>query len=58
VHAPYEDKSDDTKDSFHEEPERELDQFPTYHVKVLFGDYNKIGQRIYFQTKNREWEFI
>jgi hypothetical protein len=38
-HAPTEDKSDDTKDSFYEEPECVFNQFP----------YEK---RRYFQTEN------
>jgi len=33
VHAPTEDKSYITKDSFCEELERAFDQFPKYHIK-------------------------
>jgi hypothetical protein len=40
VHFPTEDKSDDTKDNFYEEPERVLDQFLKYHMKILLGDFN------------------
>jgi hypothetical protein len=40
VHAPTEDKSDDTKDSFYEELERVFDKFPKNHMKILFGDFN------------------
>jgi hypothetical protein len=44
VHAPTEDKSYDTKDSFNKELERGLDQFLKYHMKILFGDLNtKVG---------------
>jgi hypothetical protein len=35
VHAPSEDKSDDTKDSFYEELEHVFNQFPKYHMKIL-----------------------
>jgi hypothetical protein len=34
MHAPTEDKIDDTKGSFSEEPERVIDQFPKYHMKI------------------------
>jgi hypothetical protein len=36
VHAPTEDKIDDTKDSFYEELERVFDKFPKYHMKILY----------------------
>jgi hypothetical protein len=39
VHAPTEDKCDDTKDTFYEELEGVFDQFPKYHVKILL-DFN------------------
>jgi hypothetical protein len=39
MHAPTEDESDDTKDSFYEELERVLDQFPKYQMKILLGDF-------------------
>jgi hypothetical protein len=43
VHAPTEDK-DDIKDSFYKELEQAFDQFLTYHMKILLGDFNaKIG---------------
>jgi len=35
VHAPTEDKSDNTKNNFYEELERILDQFPKHHMKML-----------------------
>jgi exonuclease III len=45
VHAPTEDKCDDTKDSFCEELEGIFDQFPKYHMKILLGDFNaKVGR--------------
>jgi exonuclease III len=40
VHAPMEDESDDTKDSFLEELEHVFVHFPKYHMKVLLGDLN------------------
>jgi exonuclease III len=39
-HAPTEDKTDDVKDSFHEELERIFDKFHKYHMKILLGDLN------------------
>jgi hypothetical protein len=35
VHAPSEDKSDDKKDNFCEEPEHVFDQFCKYNMKIL-----------------------
>jgi hypothetical protein len=56
MHAPTEDKSDDTKDSFHKELQRLLDQFP--HMKLLLGGFSKRSRkRRYFQTNSREREF-
>jgi hypothetical protein len=50
VHAPTEDKDDDIKDSFYEEPEQVLDQFPRYHMKILLGDFNaKVGREDIFK---------
>jgi len=40
VHAPSEDKSDDSKDSFYEELEQVFDHFPRHHMKILLGDFN------------------
>jgi len=40
VHAPTEDMRDDTKDSFYEELECVLDQFPKYQMKKLLGEFN------------------
>ena len=45
VHAPSEEKSDDSKDSFCEESESVFNHFPTYHIKILLGDFNaKLGR--------------
>ena len=48
MHAPSEDKSDDSKDSFYEEFEQ--DHFPRYHTKILIGDFNaKVGRENIFK---------
>jgi len=48
VHAPSEEKSDDSKDSFYEDLEQVFHHFPKYHMKILFGDFNaKVGERIF-----------
>jgi hypothetical protein len=44
VHAPAEDKSDDTKDSFYGELEHVFDQFPKYPVKILLDFSAKVGR--------------
>jgi exonuclease III len=50
VHAPTEDKDYVTKDSFYEELEQAFDQFPTYHMKILMGDFNaKVGTEDIFK---------
>jgi len=41
VHAPSEEKSDESKDSFYEELEQVFDHFPKYHMKILLGDFNE-----------------
>jgi hypothetical protein len=50
VHAPSEDKSDDSKDSFYEELEQVFDNFRRYHMKILLGDFNlKVGRENIFK---------
>jgi hypothetical protein len=50
VHAPTEDKTDDVKDSFHEELEHVFDKFPKCHMKILLGDFNsKVGREDIFK---------
>ena len=50
VHAPSEDKSDDSKDSFYEELEQVFDHFPRYRMKILLGDLNaKVGRENIFK---------
>ena len=52
VHAPSEEKSDSSKDSFCEELEQVLDHFPKYHMKIILRDFNaKVGRgNIFKQT--------
>jgi len=50
VHAPSEEKSDVSKDSFYEELEQVFDHFPKYHMKILLGDFNeKVGRENIFK---------
>jgi len=50
VHAPSEEKSEESKDSFYEELEQVLDHFPKYHMKMLLGDLNaKVGRENIFK---------
>ena len=50
VHAPSEEKSDESKDSFYEELEELFDQFPKYHIKMLLGYCNaKVGRENSFK---------
>jgi endonuclease/exonuclease/phosphatase family metal-dependent hydrolase len=50
VHTPTEDKDDDIKDSFYKELEQVFDQFTTYHMKILLGDFNaKVGREDIFK---------
>jgi len=45
VHAPSEEKSEESKDSFHEELEQVFDHLPKYHMKILLGDFKaKVGR--------------
>jgi len=58
VHAPSEEKSDETKDSFCEELEQVFFfyHFPKYHKKVLLRDFNaELGREdIFKQTIGNE----
>ena len=48
MHAPSEEKSDESKDSFYEDLEQVFDHIPKYHMKILLGDFNaKVGERIF-----------
>ena len=50
MHAPSEEKSDESKGSFYEELEQVFDHFPQYHMKMLLGDFNaKVGRENIFK---------
>ena len=54
MHAPSEEKSDDSKDSFYEELEQVSNHFPKYHMKFLLGDFNaKVGRENIFKPTIR-----
>ena len=40
AHAPTEEESDDSKDNFYEELEQVFRHLSTYHLKILFGNFN------------------
>jgi len=45
VHAPSEEKCEESKDRFYEELEQVFDHCPKYHMKILLGDFNaKVGR--------------
>ena len=46
VHAPSEEKSDESKDSFYEELEQVFfNHFPNYHMKILLENFNAKVER-------------
>jgi hypothetical protein len=47
VHAPTEDKTDYTKDSFYEELECVFSRFPKYDTKILVGGFNTRVDKIF-----------
>jgi len=50
VHAPSEEKRDDSKDSFYGELEQVFENFPMYLMKILFEDFNaKVGRENIFE---------
>ena len=50
VHAPSEEKSDESKDSFYEKLEQVFDHLPKFHMKILLGDFNaKVGRENIFK---------
>ena len=54
VHAPSEEKSDGSKDSFYEEIDQVFEHFPKYDTKVLLGDFNaKVGRENIFKLTIR-----
>ena len=40
MHAPNEEKSDDSEDRFYEESEQVFDHLPKHHMKILLQDFN------------------
>jgi len=50
VHAPSEEKSNDSKDRFYEELEWLFNHFPKYYTKILGEDFNaKVGREDIFK---------
>jgi hypothetical protein len=50
VHAPSEEKSDDSKDSFYEDLKQVFHNFPKYHTKIMLRDFNsKVGREDNFR---------
>ena len=50
MHAPSDEKSDESKDSFYEELEQVFDHLLKYHMKILLGDFNaKVGRENIFR---------
>jgi hypothetical protein len=45
VHAPREEKSDDSKDRFYVVSEQVFFYFPKYNMKILLGDFNEKVER-------------
>jgi endonuclease/exonuclease/phosphatase family metal-dependent hydrolase len=55
AHAPTEQESDYSKDSFYEELEEVFHHFPKYHMKILLGDFNaKVGRQDTFKPIGNE----
>ena len=52
MHAPSEEKSDDSKDRFYEELERFLNHFSKYHMEILLGEfYAKVVKERLFSNR-------
>jgi len=50
VHAPSEEESDESKDSFYEELKQVFDHFCKYHMEIMLGDFNaKVGRENVFK---------
>ena len=50
MHAPSDEKSDNSKRSSYEELEQVFNHFPKYHMKILLGDFNaKVGRENIFK---------
>ena len=53
MHAPSEEKRDNSEDSFYEESEQVFDHLPKYHMKILLRDFNaKLGKEDIFKPTN------
>ena len=53
MHAPSEEKSDDSKDSLYDELEQVFDHFLKYHIGILLGNFiAKVGRENIFKPKN------
>jgi hypothetical protein len=53
VHAPSEEKNDDSKDSSYEELEQGFDHFHKYNMKIILGDFNaNVGSENIFKLTN------
>jgi hypothetical protein len=54
AHAPTEQKSGNSKDSFYEELEQVFNHFPKYHMKIMLGDFKaKLGREDTFKLTIR-----
>jgi hypothetical protein len=52
LHAPSEERSDNSKDSFYEDLEQVFDHFPKYYMKIPLGDFNaKVGRESIFKRQ-------
>ena len=52
VHAPIEEKSDDSKGSFYNELRQVSDHFPKYCIKIILRDLNaKVGRERIFSDR-------
>ena len=50
VHAPREEKSDDSKESFYVVLEQVFNDFPNYHTKIMLAYFNpKVGREYIFK---------
>jgi hypothetical protein len=49
VHAPTEEKNDDSKDRFYKELEQVFDNFPNYHMTILLDFNAKVGRENIFK---------
>ena len=49
LHAPSEEKSDSSKDSFYEELEQVFDHFPKYNMKILLDFNANVGRENIFK---------